>query len=448
MPYFQVSTKMALEPYSFGSYEINNREVFYDTNLSYALVNLRSVVSGIQIMAGSSNTEAHTGWTMLNILHVCTSTLWWVTKNPNQLRGIQVMNGVVALVVVVICLEVRAVFHSFGEYIQVPPHLNYLLVTTTMLGGAAGAGAYALGMISDAFSCLAFTALAIVVSAAGAIIVGFPVLFLPLPSVAGFYLARFFTKKSVPSYFAFVVLGSLMVTWFEMHNFWDLNIWMAGMSLKSFCKLVILNVVLALTIPGLALLPSKLHFLIEIGLVTQALLLCHIENRFFNYSGIYYYGFEDDVMYPSYMVLVTTFVGLALVRRLSADHRIGAKVVWILTCHYSAKMGMLVISSKLVVWMLAVLLLAVTPPLLLYKDKSRTASKMQTWQGYTHTGVVSLSVWFCRETIFEALQRWNGRAPSDGLLLGFCIVLMGLACVPIVALHFSHVLLSIFSMDT
>ncbi|PRQ20327.1 hypothetical protein RchiOBHm_Chr7g0226991 [Rosa chinensis] len=67
---------------------------------------------------------------------------------------------------------------------------------------------------------------------------------------------------------------------------------------------------------------------------------------------------------------------------------------------------------------------------------------MQTWQGYTHAGVVSLSVWFCRETIFEALQRWNGRAPSDGLLLGFCIVLMGLACVPIVALHFSHVLVS------
>ena len=38
--------------------------------------------------------------------------------------------------------------------------------------------------------------------------------FIPLPSVAGFYLARFFTKKSVSSYFAFVVLGSLMMTWF------------------------------------------------------------------------------------------------------------------------------------------------------------------------------------------------------------------------------------------
>ncbi len=191
--------------------------------------------------------------------------------------------------------------------------------------------------------------------------------FLPLPSVAGFYLARFFTKKSLPSYFGFVVLGSLMVTWFVMHNFWDLNIWLAGMSLKSFCKFIIANVVLSMAIPGLAILPSKLHFLTEVGLISHALLLCYIENRFFNYSSIYYYGFEDEVMYPSYMVVVTTFVGLALVRRLSVDHRIGPKAAWILTCLYSSKLAMLLITSKSVVWMSAVLLLAISPPVLLYK---------------------------------------------------------------------------------
>lgn len=69
---------------------------------------------------------------------------------------------------------------------------------------------------------------------------------------------------------------------------------------------------------------------------------------------------------------------------------------------------------------------------------------MKPWQGYVHAAVVALSVWFCRETIFEALQWWNGRSPSDGLLLGFCILSMGLACIPIVALHFSHVQVSIF----
>lgn len=368
------------------------------------------------------------------------NSLWWVTKNANQLHSIRIINGAVALLVVVICLEVRVVFHSFGRYIQVPPPFSYLLVTVTMLGGAAAAGAFALGMIADVVSSLCFVTLVVVASAAGAIVVGFPIWLLPLPSVSGFYLARFFVKKSLPSYFAFVVLGSLMVMWFVMHNFWDLNIWLGGMSLKSFCKLIVAGVVLALTIPGLALLPPKLKFLTEVALISHALLLCHVENRFFNYSSIYYYVLEDDVMYPSYMVIATTFLGLALVRRLIADGKIGSRAVWILTCLYASKLAMLFISSKSVIWISAVLLLAVSPPLLLYKDKSRTAAKMKPWQGYMHAVVISLAVWFCCEAIFECLQWWQGRAPSDGLLLGVCIILIGLACVPIVALHFSHVL--------
>lgn len=113
---------------------------------------------------------------LLQLFASTRGALWWVTKNGNQLHSIRVVNGAVALVVVVICLQVRVVFHSFGRYIQVPPPFNYLLVTLTMLGGAAGAGAYALGMISDAFSSVGFTGLAVIVSAAGAIIVGFPIL--------------------------------------------------------------------------------------------------------------------------------------------------------------------------------------------------------------------------------------------------------------------------------
>ncbi|XP_008777231.2 uncharacterized protein LOC103697202 [Phoenix dactylifera] len=365
--------------------------------------------------------------------------LWWVTKDAHQMHNIRVVNGAVAMVVVVICLEVRVVFHSFGRYLHAPPPLNYLLVTVAMLGGASAVGAYVVGMVGDAFSSAAFTAVSILVSGAGAIVIGFPILFIPLPLISGFYLARFFTKKSLSSYFAFVTLASLMVLWFVVHNYWDLNIWIAGMPLKPFCKLIVASVLMAMVVPGLALLPSKLRFLTELGLIGHALLLCYIEDRFFNHTTIYYFGFDDEVMYPSYMVLTTTFLGLALVRRLSVDHRIGPKAVWILTCLYSSKLAMLFITSKSVLWVSSVLLLAISPPLLLYKDRSKGASKMKVWQGYAHACIVALSAWLCRETIFEALRWWNGRPPSDGLLLGSYILLTGIACIPIVALHFSHV---------
>lgn len=126
--------------------------------------------------------------------------LWWVTKHAHQMHSIRVVNGAIALVVVVLCLEVRVVFHSFGRYIQVPPPLNYVLVTLTMLGGAAGAGAYALGMISDAFSSVAFTALTVMVSAAGAIVVGFPMLvwtfsLILTPFFFSLYLSMFTTMS-------------------------------------------------------------------------------------------------------------------------------------------------------------------------------------------------------------------------------------------------------------
>lgn len=102
--------------------------------------------------------------------------LWWLTKNEQQIQSIRLVNGAVALVVVVICLEIRVVFHSFAQYLHVPPPFSYFLVTVTMLGGAAGAAACALGIIGDALSSLVFTGLAVLVSGSGAIVVGFPIL--------------------------------------------------------------------------------------------------------------------------------------------------------------------------------------------------------------------------------------------------------------------------------
>jgi hypothetical protein len=89
---------------------------------------------------------------------------------------IRIANGLVALVVVVLCLEVRVVFYSFGRYIHAPPPLNYLLVTVTMLGGALGLAAHAAGKVGDAASSAAFTVLAVLVSGAGAVVIGFPVM--------------------------------------------------------------------------------------------------------------------------------------------------------------------------------------------------------------------------------------------------------------------------------
>jgi hypothetical protein len=194
--------------------------------------------------------------------------------------------------------------------------------------------------------------------------------FIPVPMISGFCFARFFTRKSLSSYFTFVALGTLMVLWFVVHNYWDLNIWLAAMPLKTLTKYLVLGIMLAMAAPGLTLLPVKFRFTIELGLIGHALLLCYIEDKLFNHAAMYYFGYDEDVVYPSYAVLVTTFLGLAIVRRMSVDMRVGPKASWILTCLYFSKISMLFIASKSVVWVSAVLLLAITPPLLLYKYAS------------------------------------------------------------------------------
>lgn len=75
----------------------------------------------------------------------------------------------------------------------------------------------------------------------------------------------------------------------------------------------------------------------------------------------------DENIYPSYLVVLSTVVGYVAIRRLRAEGKIGAWAAWLATSFYFAKLAMLFVSVPWVVQSASALLLAVTPPLLLYK---------------------------------------------------------------------------------
>lgn len=366
--------------------------------------------------------------------------LWWLAKDPKQFHQVRLVNGAISLFVIILCLEIRVIFFSFGQYIHIPAPWSYLLVSIALLGGTLAIGAYGMGLISDAFSSVLLTGAMMLASLSGSLVVGLPLKFLPAPLVASFYLSHFCMKKNISSYFIFAVTASVPVAWFVVHNFWFLNVWLGGVMLKSTCKLLIGSAVLALAVPGLVLLPSKVHLLADAGLIAHALLVCNLENRLHNYSNSYFGGYDDEeVVYPSYMVLLTTAIGLLLVRRLSAQNRINALAQWVLTCLYCSKLVMLFLSTQGALWASAILLLAISPPVLLYRDKSKGASRMKPWQAFAHAAAVCISLWFCRYTLFELIRSFMGRPPSDGLTLGAIVFSGAVASMPIVTYHFSHV---------
>lgn len=100
--------------------------------------------------------------------------LHWLYKDQHLLQQVRVMNGAIALLVVILCLEVRVVFYSFGQYIQIPAPWNYLLVTIAAVGGAAGLGAYLVGLIGDAVSSLLLTSVMVAAAFSASVAVGLP----------------------------------------------------------------------------------------------------------------------------------------------------------------------------------------------------------------------------------------------------------------------------------
>lgn len=364
--------------------------------------------------------------------------LWWIAKDPKQFHLVRLVNGAISLFIVIVCMEIRVIFFSFGQYIHIPSPWSYLFVSIALLGGALALGAYGMGLISDAFSSVLLTGAMMLAALSGSLVVGLPLKFLPAPLVSAFYISHFCVKKNLYSYFIFAITASVPVAWFVVQNFWFLNVWVGGVALKTICKYLIASAVLAFAIPGLILLPAKVHLLADAGLIAHALLLCHLENKLHDGNSHYAMGIEEDLVYPSYIVMFTTAVGLLLVRRLTSENRITSMTTWILTCLYSAKLSVLFLSRN-GLWATAIFILAISPPVLLYKDKAKGGSRMKPWQAFAHAATVCIAVWLCRYTIFETLQWWMGRPPSDGLILGAIIFACGTANIPLVTHHFSHV---------
>lgn len=195
----------------------------------------------------------------------------------------------------------------------------------------------------------------------------FAVQFIPVPLAAAVFFSEFCVKKTVFPYFLFTVAASFSLGWFMMHHFGSLNIWLGGLKLKVICNLITASSVLAMAIPGLVRLPRRGYFLAEVVLAGHALLVCQLENRLYNYGSIYHSGYGGDAVYPSYLVIATSLVGLLLTWKMTQEGLLGSLATWVLTCLYIGKLPLLLLSTKDVLWPSTSLLLAMSAPVLLYK---------------------------------------------------------------------------------
>ncbi|CAI7839217.1 unnamed protein product, partial [Closterium sp. NIES-54] len=345
---------------------------------------------------------------------------------------VRVVNGAFALAVVLVCGEVRVIFPSFAHYIHFPPPLNYLLVSLALFGLAFGFAAHLLGLVTGLVGTSVLMTVLLVSAVAGSLVLGMPLTMLPAPAIAAVYLAHFHSSRSLTSYLIFAAAAAIAATWFVLDHFFFLALSVAGVPLRSICQGMLAALLLALLVPAATLLhrPQRVAGVL---VVLQALLFAWLESLLYNGDGR-----AEEGVYPSFLVVTTTVAGLAAVQRLHAEHKIGAVAEWVGSCVYLAKLPMLAVSSPGATFSSLLLLLAVTPPFFLYRDKAHARSRMRPGVAVAHAAAAVAAVVHARFMLFDIAMSLTGHRPSHALLIGALLLAAIAACLPILLLHFPH----------
>ncbi|KAK9824524.1 hypothetical protein WJX72_011089 [[Myrmecia] bisecta] len=359
--------------------------------------------------------------------------IWWLPMRPSRRNALRKLVLLATLAAALAGLEGRVIFRAFGQYILLRPPWNYIAVTCALYGFAALLVLHYAGLLGEALGgTVAGTAL-VVSAAAGSLAAGVPLMVMPAPLIAASGLALYHDSHSLRDYALFAGGALLTGGWFVFHHFWFLDIHMEGMPLRMLCKLLLAAMVPAALLPGL-IASGASRSAVSALLLCQAVVMAALEEHL--YAGDHAEGSAE--MYPAYLVVLTSGLGIAVARKLRDAKRVGEVASWGLQCIYGAKLAMLLLpEAKLALPVLGVVL-AVTPPLLLYRTKEPQRRRLKPWQGLAHAGSVIAAVGHARFAVFDIMQWVGAQRPSEGLMAGSLVLVATGGCIPLVSRQYQH----------
>jgi len=274
----------------------------------------------------------------------------------------------------------------------------------------------------------------LVVSATGAgLALGVPLLIMPAPMVMASGLALFIDSWNMRDYILLVIGGLLTAVWFISHHFWYLDVDIGTVSLKRLCVGIVTAGMMSVLVPGMAL-SEMSPVLVSAAALVQSALLCLLEEHLYASSLT-----DPDSFYPPFLVVATSALGLAMANMLRSCGSISELIAWALQCLFISKLSMLLIPEARLFFPCLAVTLAMTPPVLLYRGKpGRRATMMNKAQGIAHGLFMCGAVAYARFAVFDLLKVVNGVRPSEGLLIGSLVLLVGAGCIPMAFIHFSY----------
>eukprot|EP00884_Botryococcus_braunii_P004652 jgi/Botrbrau1/14188/Bobra.182_3s0121.1 len=239
--------------------------------------------------------------------------LWWLPMRAGPKDALRKALLLLSLAATLAGFEGRVVFRAFGQYIQLQPPWNYIAVTFALYGGAALVVLHLAGLLGEEVGATLLGGALLLSAGAGALAAGVPLLFVPAPLIGAAGLALYYESGMLRDYLLFVGGTLISCAWFLYHHFWFLEVFLERMALRTMCKLLLVGIVPAALLPGLVL-ASVSKTAISVLIVVQAGLVATLEEHL--YAGQHETGSEE--MYPAFLVLLTSGLGLAAIHKLEA----------------------------------------------------------------------------------------------------------------------------------
>ena len=360
-------------------------------------------------------------------------SLWWIGFTSNTISAIRKSLTTLAVLIIVGCLEVRVIFHSFSQYIKVSPPWDLVtvtsgiyLVTLIVLNHFAGVWE-PVGMI------YILTLLGGAAIACFCIALGVPVYMTPFGCAGSFFCARFYYYRRLQDYCSFVGTAALVIFWFIIRTFMflDFEFDPLPMSLKHVCLVLMAVVLTSLLIPGMISVN-------KVELINGAILCLHATGM--NVLELQLHC-QFEGIYPIYLVIFTSTVGLYLAHYLFREGKVTRWTAWLMGSLYAGKLGLVLHPTPLALPCSLLLVFAISPiyvGVAVLKPKQAGQEKPLTRNaGMGFLVLVAAALFVTRHSVLSTLIKITiHHSPPESFLLGIVCILWTVACFGLFAYHF------------
>jgi len=362
------------------------------------------------------------------------NALWWTNMSEEAVQATVWGVAACALVAAVAGLEGRVVFFAFQRFILVPQPWSWILVSVALYGVALLIAGHLLGSLRGEIGQPVAMTVMVTSAMATALAAGAPMWLMPAPFFAAVGLASFYSTRELRDYLFFVAGATISFAWFLTQHFWFLEIQLGSLSLRELCRYLLLELGLALAVPGLLGVGAPV-VISTVVLATHGALLGVMEEQL--YGGAHD---EDDGLYPAYLIVATSLIGEVLVYQLHCRKLLHPIGTWILRCLYGAKLMILLVPGTYVLPSAFVVALATTAVFVIptKEEAGPGATRLSSGAGLALVAGAFAALLAARYTLFDLIVLVTDHRPSESLVLGTVFVVTAFVAMALAERHYPN----------